>query len=140
MEPRAKFPTALCRKLIDNPRRVEVWGDGTQVRTFLYIDDALERIQQVIDANHYEGPVNVGSDEQVTVRECCEWTAETADASPEWVWTDGPTGVAHRAADNSEWDRRYGTGPLVCARDGFARTYTWLRSELNERTPCPVTK
>lgn len=129
LEPRAKFPTALCRKIIENPERVEVWGDGTQVRTFLFIDDALDRICTVMD-EPYHGPVNVGSDEPVTVRECCDWTAEHAGVNPEWVWTAGPTGVAHRAADNTEWDRRYGYTPLVSARDGFVRTYDWLQEEM----------
>jgi GDP-D-mannose 3',5'-epimerase len=129
LEPRAKFPTALCRKLIEDPTRVEVWGDGTQVRTFLFIDDALDRIQTVIE-EPYSGPVNVGSDEDVTVQQCAEWAAEAAGASPEWVYTDGPTGVAHRAADNTEWNARYGETPLTSARDGFARTYEWLVREL----------
>jgi GDP-D-mannose 3',5'-epimerase len=126
LEPRAKFPTALCRKLIEDPDRVEVWGDGSQVRTFLYIDDALDRIERVMGAEDYRGPVNIGSDEAVSIRDCCDWTAHAAGACPEWVWIDGPTGVPCRAADNSEWDRRYGTTPLISARDGFARTYWWL--------------
>lgn len=130
LEPRAKFPTALCRKLIENPERVEVWGDGTQVRTFLFIEDALDRIQTVMD-KPYQGPVNVGSAEEVTIQQCCDWTARAAGATPEWVYTDGPTGVAHRAADNTEWDRRYGQGALTPARDGFAKTYEWLRSALS---------
>lgn len=130
-EPRAKFPTALCRKLIENPERVEVWGDGSQVRTFLFIDDALDRILTVM-RDPYHGPVNIGSDEQVSIRECCEWAAWNAGASPEWVWTDGPTGVAHRAADNTAWNERYGQTPLIPAREGFRRTYDWLRAELGQ--------
>lgn len=117
-EPRAKFPTAICRKVIENPDRVEVWGDGTQVRTFLYIEDALDRIQAMME-QPYSGPVNLGSDERVTVQECCEWVAEAAGASPEWVYTDGPTGVAARAADNTLWNSRYGEGQLTPAREGF---------------------
>lgn len=132
LEPRAKFPTAICRKIIENPGRVEVWGDGTQVRTFLYIEDALNRIQQVME-DPYHGPVNLGSDEEVTVQQCAEWAAEAAGASPEWVYTDGPTGVEHRSSDNAEWNRRYGAGLLTPARLGFAKTYAWLEAELRER-------
>jgi len=127
LEPRAKFPTAICRKIIENPERVEVWGDGTQVRTFLYIDDALDKILTVMD-QPYDGPVNVGSDEEVTVQECCEWAAEAAGVSPEWIYTDGPTGVAHRSADNSEWTRRYGRQELTTAQHGFARLYRWMET------------
>lgn len=124
-EPRAKFPTAICRKVIEDPERVEVWGDGTQVRTFLYIEDALDRIQAVME-QPYVAPVNIGSDEEVTVQQCAEWVAEEAGASPEWVYTDGPTGVAHRASDNSEWNARYGAGRLTPASEGFRRLYRWM--------------
>lgn len=126
-EPRAKFPTAICRKIIANPERVEVWGDGTQVRTFLYIDDALDKIETVV-AEPYCGPVNVGSDEEVTIQRCAEWAADALSASPEWVYTDGPTGVAHRASDNAEWLRRYGTTPKVSAEEGFTRLAQWMAS------------
>lgn len=120
-EPRAKFPTAICRKILENPNRVEVWGDGTQVRTFLFIEDALDKIQTVLDADTYDGPVNVGSDEEVTVQQCAEWAADALNADPEWVYTDGPVGVAHRASDNTEWESRYGTAAKVSAKEGFTR-------------------
>lgn len=129
LEPRAKFPTALCRKMLEDPARVEVWGDGTQVRTFLFIEDALDRILTVMD-KPYHGPVNIGSDEAVTVQQCCEWVAQAAGASPEWVYTDGPTGVAERTSDNTVWNQRYGPSHLTRARTGFAKTYEWLREEL----------
>lgn len=132
-EPRAKFPTALCRKLIENPGRVEVWGDGTQVRTFLFIEDALDRILAVM-TEPYEGPVNIGSDEPVTVEQCCHWTAQHAGATPQWVYTDGPTGVPQRASDNTVWDQRYGHKELTSARDGFAATYDWLAKFMSKAT------
>lgn len=128
-EPRAKFPTAVCRKILENPDRVEVWGDGTQVRTFLFIDDALDKIQTVLDADSYEGPVNVGSDEQVTVQECAVWAADALGATPEWVYTDGPVGVAHRASDNAEWNRRYGTRAKVTAKQGFTKLARFMDAE-----------
>lgn len=126
-DPRAKFPPAICRKMIENPARVEIWGDGTQVRTFIYIEDALDRIQTVM-GEPYEGPVNLGSDEVVTVQQCAEWVAEIAGAAPEWVYVDGPTGVMHRTCDNSEWNRRYGPSRFMRVRDGFAAMYEWLRA------------
>ena len=127
-EPRAKFPTAICRKIIDNPERVEVWGDGTQVRTFLYIDDALDKIQAVME-KPYSGPVNVGSSEEVTVQECAEYAAEALSAEPEWVYnTDKPTGVEHRSSDNAIWLARYDSKPKVSAREGFTRLAQWMAS------------
>lgn len=125
-EPRAKFPTAICRKIIENPERVEVWGDGNQVRTFLYIDDALDKIQTVME-KPYSGPVNVGSDEEVTVQQCAEWAAEALGATPEWIYDfDKPTGVEHRSADNTVWMDRYGPQSLTSARDGFGLLAKWM--------------
>lgn len=129
-EPRAKFPPAICRKMLENPERVEIWGDGTQVRTFIYIEDALDRIQTVMDAP-YSGPVNLGSDETVTVQQCAEWVADAAGATPEWVYVDRPTGVMHRACDNTVWNARYGEEPFTSARVGFEATYAWLRAHLS---------
>jgi GDP-D-mannose 3', 5'-epimerase len=125
LEPRAKFPTAVCRKMIENPERVEIWGDGTQVRTFLYIDDALDKILTVLD-EPYEGPVNIGSDVEVTVQQCADWVAEAAGADPEWVYTDGPVGVAHRSSDNTEYERRYGRQKLTSPKEGFRKLYEWM--------------
>ena len=128
-EPRAKFPPAICRKLLENPARVEIWGDGTQVRTFIYIADALDRIQTVMQ-EFYSGPVNLGSDEAVTVQQCAQWVAEEAGADPEWVHVDRPTGVLFRTCDNSEWNSRYGETAFTSVRDGLAAMYQWLRGYL----------
>jgi nucleoside-diphosphate-sugar epimerase len=130
-EPRAKFPTAICRKVLENPEKVEIWGDGTQVRTFLYILDALDRIEAVMEQD-YHGPVNIGSDKEVTVQECAEWVAEAAGADPEWVYTDGPTGVAHRSSDNTEWNLRYGEGELYTPEEGFAWLFDWMKNRDRE--------
>lgn len=130
LEPRAKFPTAIVRKIVENPHEVEVWGDGSQVRTFLYIDDALDKIIALTEAENYEGPVNIGSDEIVTVQQCCEWAADAAGARPKWIYTDGPVGVAARSADNTEWNRRFGETPLIPAREGFGLLHHWLAKEL----------
>lgn len=140
-EPRAKFPTAICRKILayrDHrrvqsgsgvPEGVEVWGDGTQVRTFLYIDDALDKIEAVME-RPYAGPVNIGSDEEVTVAECCEWAAEAAGVEPTWLYdTDQPTGVEHRSSDNTAYVTRYGLLDLTPAREGFRRLLEWMDAD-----------
>ncbi len=128
-EPRAKFPTALCRKVIQARRHggpIEIWGDGSQVRTFLYIDDALDRILDVM-SKPYAGPINIGSDEEVTILECAEYAAAAAGIEPVWEFDlEAPTGVPHRSADNSTFDRRYGESSLISARDGFTRLYEFM--------------
>lgn len=128
-EPRAKFPPAICRKMIENPGRVEIWGDGTQVRTFIFIGDALDRIQAVME-EPYDGPVNLGSDEAVTIQECAEMVAAAAGAAPEWVYVDRPTGVLHRTCDNTLWNARYGPSTFTSVRDGLTAMYDWLRGYL----------
>ncbi len=128
-EPRSKFPPAIARKMLEDPTRVEIWGDGTQVRTFIYIDDALDRIQTVMD-KPYGGPVNLGSEEQVTVQQCAEWVAQAAGADPEWVYVDRPTGVMHRACDNTLWNARYGASDFTSVKDGFTAMYEWLKGYL----------
>ena len=67
-----------------------------------------------------EGPVPAATAIQL------EWAAAALDASPEWIYTDGPTGVAHRASDNTEWERRYGTKAKVNAGEGFTRLAEWM--------------
>ncbi len=133
-EPRAKFPPAICRKMLEDPERVEIWGDGSQVRTFIFIDDALDRIQAVME-QPYWGPVNLGSDEVVTVQQCAEWVAEAASADPEWVYVAGPTGVLHRTCDNTVWNARYGDGSFTPVKEGFAMTLGWLRTNAAIRQP-----
>jgi nucleoside-diphosphate-sugar epimerase len=129
-EPRAKFPPAIARKMVENPERVELWGDGSQVRTFIYIEDALDRIEEVMNLAYF-GPVNLGSDEVVTVQQCAEWVAKAAGANPEWVYRrDMPTGVMHRTCDNTEWNRRYGATAFTSVQEGFSRTYRWLKEYL----------
>lgn len=157
-EPRAKFPTAICRKIIEATGKqahkkavaeglsqlkkpgeiefvpkVEIWGDGTQVRTFLYIEDALDRIETVM-RDIYQGPVNVGSDEEVTVQQCADWAAEALGVEPEWTYNlDAPTGVPHRASDNTRWNKLYGEGNLTPAKEGFQRLAKWMEFNADKR-------
>lgn len=125
---RAKFPPAICRKVLQGGT-IDIWGDGTQVRTFLYIDDAVQKILTVAEATDYEGPVNIGSDEEVTVRQCADWLCRHRGITPTYNFQrDKPTGVTSRGCDNSEFDRRYGRPPVTPAREGLGRLYEWLKS------------
>lgn len=131
---RAKFPTAIIRKVLEaRGGEVEVWGDGTQVRTFLYIDDAIERMRRIMD-QPYHGPVNVGSDEQVTVRECADWVCELAGAKPNYRWMpDKPTGVMAKQSDNRAFHDRYGAAPQTPMRDGFRKVFEWMAPLVEEK-------
>lgn len=127
---RSKFPPAICRKVRQAATEggdVEIWGDGTQMRTFLYIDDAIHKILRVIDAGIYAGPVNIGSDEEVTVKQCADWLCAYAGISPKYRFDLGkPTGVMSRGCDNGTYNRLYGKLQTLPARDGLIKLYNWM--------------
>lgn len=135
---RAKFPTAIARKVYEEAHTrdggrpgslIEIWGDGTQRRTFLYIEDALEKIYRVM-TKPYEGIVNIGSDESVSIKECADILCEHAGIEPEYQFNeDQPTGVDDRASDNTEFNRLYGKIDQTSAKDGFIKTYKWVKGE-----------
>jgi GDP-D-mannose 3', 5'-epimerase len=123
---RVKFPAAICRK-VKRDERIDIWGDGSQTRTFLYIDDAVEKILTVALSDVYQGPVNIGSDEEVTIRQCADWLCEHAGREPDYTFSsDRPVGMVTRGCDNGFYDRLYGRTSLTSARTGLARMYEWL--------------
>ncbi len=127
---RSKFPPAICQKVYDAWKTngtVEVWGNGEQTRTFLYVDDAVERILKVIDPDHYDGPVNIGSDELVSINQCVDALCAHAGINPTIGWRlDFPVGVTDRGCDNTLFHQRYGPASLTSAATGFARLYDWI--------------
>lgn len=139
---RAKFPPAICRKVKEAARPlvgdgftdntpmlspIEIWGDGSQTRTFLYIDDAVEKITAIAEAPDYAGPVNVGSDEVVTVKQCADWLCEHAGIEPNYRFdTSKPVGVVDRGCDNTLYNQRYGRPSQTTAREGLGRLFEWL--------------
>lgn len=141
---RMKFPTAITRKVIEAvnsdeehgdtwtshvPHEIEIWGDGTQIRTFQFIDDALEKIYRVMSADKYEGPVNIGSEEEVTIKEVANVLCEHAGIVPHYVFDKSkPTGPLNRGNSNEKFNRLYGEVKETSARDGFIKLYDWLES------------
>ncbi len=135
-EMRSKFPTAIIKKTLDaqkNGTPIEVWGDGTQVRTFLYIDDAIEKMYKVMSADTYEGPVNIGSDEQVTVKEMADYVCELVGIEPNYSFNlEKPTGVMGKDTDNSKFNKLYGKSTQTPAREGFKKVYEWYVEYLKQ--------
>ena len=127
---RAKFPTAITRRAIQaraHPGPIELWGDGTQIRTFLFIADALDRIYQVATTPGYWGPVNIASDEEVTVLQCAQWACKLAGIPPDFDFrADKPTGVPVRIPENAKFAEHYDLAPETPWRDGFGALYDWL--------------
>lgn len=128
--PRTKFPPAIAGKVKVAARdggEIEVWGDGSQVRTFLYIDDAVDRVLKVAFAERYDGPVNIGASDEVTIRGCADWLCEHAGIEPRYRFDESkPVGALVRGTDNSLFNARYGQMPTMSTRDGLVRLYDWL--------------
>jgi nucleoside-diphosphate-sugar epimerase len=121
---KAKFPPQMSNKILKAVMtgKVNVWGDGTQTRTFLHIDDAVEKIHEVMMVNHYHGEVNIGSDKEVSVNEVIKVCCDILDISPEIEYdTTKPTGPARRLCSNEKFNKYYKTRDRVFLREGFAR-------------------
>jgi nucleoside-diphosphate-sugar epimerase len=129
---REKAPAAICRKVAEaeNGGQVEVWGDGTAVRSFTYIDDLVEGIILLMASDMAE-PTNIGSDQYVTVRELVETVAAVAGKSVRIRSVDGPVGVrsrnfSHDAIKSLGWQAR------ISLREGVERTYPWVAQQVQE--------
>lgn len=129
---REKAPAALCRKIAEatNTGEIEVWGDGTAVRNFIYIDDLIEAVQKLI-ASDIEYPVNIGTREYVTVDELIDKIEIRAGKRPNRVYIAGPVGVESRNFSNSSIES-LGWSPLVSIEEGLGRTYDWIADQVCE--------
>jgi GDP-D-mannose 3', 5'-epimerase len=134
-----KAPAAICRKvaLLDDGDEIEVWGDGRQTRSFMYIDDCVEGIFRIMRSD-YPRPLNLGTEELVTVDQLVDMVAEIAgkrlnkrhDLSK-------PQGVRGRNSDNSRLRRVLGWEPQIPLREGLVPTYRWIESELRTARRIP---
>ncbi len=129
---REKAPAAICRKVAEagNNGTIEVWGDGSAVRSYTYIDDMVDGIRRLMDSD-VEGPTNIGSDEYVTVRQLVETVATVAGKNITPKWVQGPVGVRSRNFSNSKIYRT-GWRPRFSLRDGIQRTYPWVAEQVRE--------
>jgi nucleoside-diphosphate-sugar epimerase len=131
---RAKFPDAAVYKAImakKNNSSIEIWGNGKQERTFLYIDDALEKIYEVMMKKKYWGPVNIASSETVTIQQCVEWCCEFAHTKKKFTYNlSKPSGVLQRGSDNTMFNKHYVYRSKVSTKDGFRRVYKFLSKKL----------
>ncbi|MCH2185779.1 NAD-dependent epimerase/dehydratase family protein [Myxococcota bacterium] len=124
---REKAPAAMCRKVAETPDggEIEIWGDGKQTRSFLYIDECLEGVRRLMDSD-FMGPVNIGSDEMVTINHLAELAMDAANKKLSIKHIDGPLGVRGRNSDNRLIYEKLGWKPTRPLRDGIAATYAWI--------------
>lgn len=129
---REKAPAAICRKvaLAADGDAIEVWGDGAQTRSFMYVDDCVEGIVRLMRSRHGE-PLNLGTDELITVDGLVDEVASIAGKSIEKIHDDSrPQGVRGRNSDNALLRRTLGWEPPTPLRTGLAHTYEWIASQL----------
>ena len=124
---REKAPAAMCRKIAEceDGGIIEMWGDGKQTRSFLYIDECLEAMRRLMDSD-FVGPVNIGSEEMVTINKLAEMVMDIAGKNITINHIDGPTGVRGRNSDNALIKEKLGWQPSETLYDGLKKTYSWI--------------
>ena len=127
---REKAPAAFCRKAIASKAEVEMWGDGTQSRSFTYIDDCVEGILRITKSDYRE-PLNLGSDEMISMNDMMRM-ALTLDGKPDLPirHIPGPEGVRGRNSDNSLILEKLGWAPSVKLADGLKATHAWIKAQI----------
>jgi GDP-D-mannose 3', 5'-epimerase len=127
---REKAPAALCRKVAETPDggTIEIWGDGKQTRSFLYIDECLEGVRRLMDSD-FTGPVNIGSEEMVTINQLAEMIMEIAGKKLSIKHIDGPLGVRGRNSDNKLIKQKLGWAPNQKLKIGLTETYNWIKKQ-----------
>ncbi len=131
---REKAPAALCRKIalskINNIKEIEVWGDGNQTRSFMYISDCLEGTQKLFNSD-LDQPYNVGSDEQVSINQMIQMIEEIADYKVEKKYLlDKPKGVRGRSSDNTKIIKDLNWSPSIDLKTGLTKTYAWIYEQI----------
>lgn len=122
-----KAPAAVCRKVAHakSGDAIDVWGDGLQTRSFLYVDECVEGTLR-LTRSEFEGPVNIGSEEMVTINQLVDLVADIAGKKIEKNHIPGPTGVRGRNSDNKLIAERLGWQPSQTLRAGLEKTYEWI--------------
>ena len=129
---REKAPAALCRKAAESTDgTIEVWGDGTAVRSFVYVDDLVDGVRRLVDSDCSD-PTNIGTREYVSVRELVQLVASAAGKEIDPVWVPGPVGVQNRNFSNDRIES-LGFDPKFKLAEGLAHTYRWIANQVTQR-------
>jgi len=126
-----KAPAAMCRKVAEaqDNGEIEIWGDGLQTRSFLYIDECIEAVLRLVQSD-FTGPVNIGSEEMVTINQLASMVMEIAGKKLAIKHISGPTGVRGRNSDNRLISEKLGWKPSRSLREGLEKTYHWISTQV----------
>ena len=133
---REKAPAAMCRKVAEAPHagEMEMWGDGEQTRSFLYIDECLEGTLRLMRSD-WTGPVNIGSEEMVTINELARMVMKIAGKNLSIHHIEGPLGVRGRNSDNLLIGQKLGWKPSQPLAEGLTKTYCWVEDQARAAIP-----
>lgn len=128
---REKAPAAICRKVAETPNggTIDIWGDGKQTRSFLYVDECVEGVRRLMESD-FSGPVNIGSEEMVTINELAEITMGIAEKKLLLHHISGPLGVRGRNSDNRMIVEKLGWAPSSSLTEGLEITYRWVAEQI----------
>jgi len=137
-----KAPAAMCRKAAEADTEIEVWGDGAQTRSFMYIDECLEATIRLMRQDEFNGPVNIGSEEMVPINELAQIAIDLSGKDIKINNLDGqdfidkygfpcPLGVRGRNSDNTLYKEKLGWEPTMTLRQGMAKTFEWINEQVN---------
>ena len=130
-----KAPAAICRKiaLAENEGIIDIWGDGNQTRSFLYIDECVEGTTRLMRSD-FEGPVNIGSEEMVTINELVDIVTRFSNKNIKINHIKGPLGVRGRNSDNNLIYKKLNWRPSEPLEDGIGKTYDWIKSQIDRKS------
>lgn len=126
-----KAPAAMCRKVAETDENgtIEMWGDGKQTRSFLYVDECVEGVRRLMESN-FEGPVNIGSEEMITINGLAEMAMNIAGKKLTISHIPGPLGVRGRNSDNRLIRERLGWAPERPLEEGMRKTFAWVNEQV----------
>ena len=126
-----KAPAAICRKVAQakDGEEIEIWGDGEQTRSFLYVDECLEGVDKLIHSSFF-GPVNIGSEERVTINQLVDIVSDIAGKKLVKKHIKGPTGVRGRCSDNRLIEKELNWKPREPLVTGLEKTYVWIEKQV----------
>jgi len=135
---REKAPAAICRKVseVEDDGEIEIWGDGSQTRSFLYIDECVEGVRLLMESD-FSGPVNIGSDEMVTLNQLAAMVMDAAGKRLHIRHIPGPLGVRGRNSDNRLIREKLDWAPSAPLQEGLEKIYGWINAQVQASRKVP---
>jgi len=128
-----KAPAAICRKVAEakNENYIEIWGDGKQTRSFMYVDECVEAVLRFM-ASDFSGPVNIGSEEMISINDLSKMVISISEKTLEIKNISGPTGVRGRNSDNKLFRENIGWESKKSLKEGITKTYNWILKQVEK--------